>query len=136
MTRDVLFCAAPQILEQVEFQDLQVGNQPLYEYVAHQVVETWNTNNNCLLVVGATYPEEIRAVREIAGPEMIFLMPGIGAQGGDLEKAVTAGVNPSGTGIIVNSSRGIIYANNGEDFAEAAREAASKLRDEINMFRN
>ncbi len=123
-----------------EFQDAKVqdakvdSGNPLYETVAKNVAEKWNGNNNCMLVVGATYPEELAAVRKIVG-DMPLLIPGIGAQGGDVEKTVKAGLNSQKAGIIVNSSRGIIFASSGEDFAEKARIEAQKLRDEINGYR-
>jgi orotidine-5'-phosphate decarboxylase len=98
------------------------------------VATEWNTNGNCGLVVGATYPEELKEVRAIVG-DIPILVPGIGAQGGDVEKTVRAGVTAKGDGIIANSSRGIIFASKGEDFAEKAGEEAVKLRDETNKFR-
>lgn len=104
---------------------------PLYEYVACRVANAWNQNGNCALVVGATYPDELREVRGIVG-DMPILIPGIGAQGGDLEKTVAAGKDSRGRGMIINSSRGIIFASKGEDFAEAARRETEKLRDAIN----
>lgn len=125
-----------------EFQDLNVigsevpegKNMPLYQYVAHRVVHKWNKRLNCGLVVGATYPEELQQVREIA-PEMPILIPGIGAQGGDVEKTVRAGKDGRNAGMIINSSRGIIFASNGADFAEAARNETLKLRELINQYR-
>jgi orotidine-5'-phosphate decarboxylase len=86
------------------------------------------------LVVGATYPEELQLLREIYH-DMLFLIPGVGAQGGDLEKAVCNGRDDKGMGIIINSARQIIYASRGADFATAARKAAIDLRDRINSFR-
>lgn len=114
-----------------EFQDLEVHGEPLYRYIAKRVSKEWNGNGNCLLVIGATYPKELQEVREIVG-DMTFLIPGIGAQGGEIEKTVLAGVNSKNRGMIINSSRGIIFASDGEDFAEKAREEALKLRDAIN----
>lgn len=114
-----------------EFQDLTIDSKPLYQHVAQQVSGEWSTNGNCLLVVGATYPAEIKAVRDIVGRDMTFLIPGIGAQGGDIEKTMQA----SGENVIINSSRSIIYASKGADFADAARAEATKLRDEINKYR-
>jgi len=107
---------------------------PLYQLVAHRVAKEWNQNNNCALVVGATYPEELREVRQIVG-DMPILIPGIGAQGGDVEKTVVAGKDSHGQGMIINSSRGIIFASSGPDFAEAARRETEKLRDLINQYR-
>ena len=117
-----------------EFQDLLVDGEPLYQRVAKKVIGEWNNNNNCFMVIGATYPEEMALVRKIAG-DMTFLVPGIGAQGGDVEKTVKAGLNSQKAGMIINSARGIIFASSGEDFAERARAEAMKLRDEINRWR-
>lgn len=117
-----------------EFQDLQVGGRKLYEIVAEHVARDWNVHGNCLLVVGATYPEELAAIRACAG-EMTFLVPGVGAQGGDVERVVRQGRNAKGRGLIVNSSRGILYAGSGEDFAVAARRATLELRAAINAAR-
>lgn len=118
-----------------EFQDLtMITADPLYKRVAHNVSKTWNKNGNCSLVVGATYPDELREVRGIIG-DMPILIPGIGAQGGDVEKTVIAGQSSNGQGMIINSSRGIIFASNGADFAEAARRETIKLRDTINQYR-
>lgn len=117
-----------------EFQDLLINNEPLYIHIAALVSQTWNDNNNCMLVVGATYPEEMKKVRLIAG-DIPFLVPGIGAQGGDIEKVVKAGMDSKKRGLIINSSRGIIFAAKGYDFAQKAREEALKLKDEINKYR-
>ena len=94
----------------------------------------WNNNNNVLLVVGATNSEELKRIREITG-DTTFLVPGLGAQGGDVEATVRNGLNSKNEGIVVNSSRGIIYAGNDENFAEAARAAAIELRDQVNQYR-
>ncbi len=115
-----------------DFQGLSTPD-PLYKTVAKHVKE-WNRSGNCGLVVGATKPEELKEIRELVG-DMPILIPGIGAQGGDLESSVKYGVNKDGSRAIINSSRGIIYASKEENFAEAAREAAKKLRDNINKFR-
>ena len=117
-----------------DIQDLETNGRKLYQIIASMAVEKWNYNRNVLLVVGATYPKELNEIRSIAG-EIPFLVPGIGAQGGDVEKAVMNGRNEKGTGMIINSSRGIIYASDGKDFAMAARNAATQLRDEINRYR-
>lgn len=118
-----------------EFQNLESEGRKLYEVVAQAVSSGWNRNGNCHLVVGATYPEELTAIRGIVGDDMVILAPGIGAQGGDVEASVKAGVNGDGKGMIINASRGVIYASSGDDFAEAARAEALKLRDEINKYR-
>ncbi len=118
-----------------EFQDLTVDGMPVYEKVAQQVKDSWNAQGNCLLVVGATYPAEAAAIRKIAGDDMWFLVPGVGAQGGDVEATVSAAANSRGDGFIVSSSRDIIFASSADDFAEAARRESMKLRDSINQFR-
>ncbi len=111
-----------------EFQDLQAKDIPLYKIVAKNVAKRWNRNKNCLLVVGATYPEELKEVRKIVGQEMCFLVPGIGAQGGDLEATLKAGLNKKKTGLIINSSRGIIFAENSRDEAKKLKEAINRYR--------
>ena len=117
-----------------DFQALMVqdeaGARPLYQVVAERA-SSWNRHRNVGLVVGATQPEELDLVRG-QHPHMPILIPGVGAQGGDLESAVRGGVDPRGRGAIINSSRGVIYASKGPDFAEAARREASRLRDAIN----
>lgn len=118
-----------------EFQNLSVENKPVYQHVARSVSEKWNDKENCLLVVGATYPEEMKEIREIVGPDMVFLVPGIGAQGGDINEAVKAGLGANKRGLIINSARDIIYASKEENFAEAARSRAQEVRDEINKYR-
>jgi orotidine-5'-phosphate decarboxylase len=119
-----------------EFQDLLVGQarEPLYQVVARSVANSWNTNGNCALVVGATYPADLRSVRSIVG-DMPILIPGIGAQRGEVEATVTAGKDSRGWGMIINSSRGIIYASKGDDFAQAARNATESLKVEIDRYR-
>ena len=117
-----------------EFQDLSSDDRPLYMHVAERVASQWNAGGQCMLVIGATYPRELAAVRAVVG-EVPFLVPGVGAQGGDVAAAVRAGRTADGMGMVLNSSRGIIYAGSGEDFADAARTAARRLRDEINQYR-
>ena len=111
----------------IDLQDLEINGKPLYMHVAEKATKEWNKNSNILLVVGATYPGELKEIRSVIG-DIPFLTPGIGAQGGDVKKAVEAGTTPDGTGMIINSSRGIIYAEN-------PGTAAKKLRDEINLYR-
>jgi orotidine-5'-phosphate decarboxylase len=108
-----------------ELQDLDCGGAPLWERVAERVAGEWNAKGNVMLVVGATYPEEMRRVRAVA-PGMTFLVPGVGAQGGDVRAVVEAGLDERGRGLLISSSRGILYAKSP---ADAARE----LRDEIRM---
>jgi len=94
---------------------LEVDGVPLYQKVASLVSNKWNDNNNCLLVVGATWPSQMSEVRSIVG-DMLFLVPGVGAQGGDIESLVKAGRTNNGTALIISSSRGVIYASSGDDF--------------------
>jgi orotidine-5'-phosphate decarboxylase len=101
--------------------------QYLWEYVAVKVSKEWNDNKNCMLVVGATYPEELKKIREIVG-EMTLLVPGVGVQGGDIGKTMQAGLNKKSMGLVINSSRGIIFSEN-------PREAAKQLRNNINKYR-
>lgn len=106
-----------------EFQDAIIDGEPLHKMVARNVSESWNSNGNCSLVVGATYPQEMKEIRAIVG-DVPFLIPGIGAQGGDLEMTVAAGKDSRGQGMVISSSRAILYASSGEDFAQAARSRA------------
>ncbi|MBW3568635.1 orotidine-5'-phosphate decarboxylase [Candidatus Parcubacteria bacterium] len=117
-----------------ELQDLKVEGGKLFEHLAFQVKTHWNENENCLLMVGATYPRELASVRKIAGDKMQILVPGVGAQGGVAEM-LKAGLNSQGRGLIVSASRSVLYASNKEDFADAARQAAEKLKTQINQFR-
>ncbi len=118
-----------------DLQDLRIEGQPLYCEVA-RLAASWDDElpGTCGLVVGATYPRELGVVRGIA-PSLPFLIPGIGAQGGDLAQAVSEGPTVDGLGPVINSSRGIIYASSDADFAEAARKAAMKTRERINQQR-
>lgn len=124
-----------------EFQDLPVVysrirgtdkplTMPLYLYVAQQVAKKWNVSGNCCLVVGATAPKELGDVRRLVG-DIPLLIPGIGAQGGDLEETVMFGADSKGRGMIINSSRGVIYASKEADFAQAARREVEKLHNQI-----
>lgn len=117
-----------------EFQDLSVGNNRLFEQIVKHVKDSWNDNGNCVLMVGATYPEELAAVRKIAGDNMQILVPGVGAQGGVAEM-LKAGLNSRGKGLIINSSRSVLYAASGEDFAQTARKETKNLKAQINQFR-
>ena len=116
-----------------DFQYDVTNGKTLYERIAETTVR-WNENGNCGLVVGATHPDELKKIRQLA-PDLPFLIPGIGAQGGDLEASVLAGTDEQGEMAVINSSRGIIYASSGEDFAETAGSEAKKLRDAINEIR-
>lgn len=117
-----------------DVQDLQIGSRRLYHVIAELVAQKWNTRGNCMMVVGATYPRELAEIREIAG-DIPFLVPGVGAQGGDVAQAVLNGRTRNGTGLVISSSRAILYASSGEDFAAAARKATTALRDQINANR-
>ncbi len=111
-----------------ELQDLVLENKEiLWQFVAKKVSGEWNKNNNLMIVVGGTYPEELAKARELTG-EMTFLVPGIGTQGGEVSKIISNGKNSAGLGLIINSARGIIFAEN-------PKEEAKKLRDEINQYR-
>jgi orotidine-5'-phosphate decarboxylase len=119
-----------------DLQFLTVDGKPLYQHVARLVADKWNTNGQCGLVVGATFPAELAEVRAIVG-NMPLLVPGIGAQGGDVEATMNAGKTANGTGMMINSSRAILYAKQrgDEDFSQAARRVAVETRDAINRFR-
>lgn len=118
-----------------DLQDLNVGpGRKLFHHVAETVAKDWNSNGNCMLVVGATYPEELADIRTRVG-DLPFLVPGVGAQGGDVAKVMKAGKTAAGTGLVISSSRAILYASSGDDFATAARTAAQELRDSINAHR-
>lgn len=132
-----------------EFQDLMVTQgiesetagtktskklMPLYQYIAAKIDREWNENGNCALIVGATYPEQLSAVRSLVG-DLTILVPGLGKQEGDAKAAILAGKDSQGCGMIVSSSRGIIYASENSDFAVAARRSAIEFRDLINTFR-
>jgi orotidine-5'-phosphate decarboxylase len=119
-----------------DLQDLELGagGRRLYHVVAELAATRWNTSGNCLLVVGATYPQELAEIRRIVG-DMPLLVPGVGAQGGDVSQVVRNGQTAAGTGLIVSSARGILYASSGDDFASAARVATLALRDQINVHR-
>jgi orotidine-5'-phosphate decarboxylase len=117
-----------------DLQDLEIGGRRLFHVVADLAARRWNTRGNCMLVVGGTYPRELAEVREIVG-NMPFLVPGVGAQGGDVAQAVQNGQTAAGAGLVVSSSRGILYASSDENFASAARDATVKLRDQINASR-
>lgn len=119
-----------------DLQALLIGGEPLYIKVARMVAETWNTDSQCGLVVGATFPEELKRVRQCVGDQMPLLVPGIGAQGGDIAATCQAGCNTVGDGMMINSSRAILYASNGEDWLERSQLAAQQTRDAINLHRD
>jgi orotidine-5'-phosphate decarboxylase len=124
-------------LQALEVKGAQAGpaDERLYQRVARMVAGPWNTSGQCALVVGATFPEELADVRRIVGDRLPILVPGIGAQGGDIEASVRAGRTTDGTGMAINSSRAILYASSGDDFAEAALRVARETREAINRAR-
>ncbi len=107
---------------------------PMYQYVAMRVARFWNYNNNCAIVVGATAPEELKIVRKLVG-NMPILLPGIGAQGGEIQATVEAGQDENGEGMIINVSRSLIFPKVGSNFLQAVREEAKRLHEEINRYR-
>jgi len=117
-----------------DFQALDCGGVPLYLRVAETISRDWNGHGNCALVTGATWPEELGQVRDVVG-DMPLLVPGIGTQGGDVEAVLRHGLTADGSGLMISSSRAILYAGSGEDFAQAACQAAQELRDTINRHR-
>lgn len=116
-----------------DFQYLEVDGEPLYKHVVRTLVK-WNEKRNIGLVVGATHPSELEEIRGLVG-DLPLLIPGLGAQGGDVELSVRAGCTADGMRAVYNSSRGIIFASSGEDFADRARSEAIALRDQINQYR-
>lgn len=125
-----------------EFQEVQVTkidgagiekSMSLYLFMAMKIAKEWNKNKNCGLVVGATFPEQLYKVRDIAG-DIPLLIPGIGAQQGDVKETIISGRDSQGHGMIISSSRSIIYASNQSDFSKAAYNATKELRDQINSY--
>ena len=118
-----------------DLQMLTTDGRPMYQHVAHMAADQWSKMGEVALVVGATYPAELATVRSIV-VDMPLLVPGIGAQGGDVVATVNAGATANGTGMMINSSRAILYASSGDDFAQAARNVAIATRDEISQAVN
>jgi len=117
-----------------DLQMLDVGGERLFERIARLAAGAWSRNGQLGLVVGATYPQELARVRALA-PQVPLLVPGIGAQGGDIDATLRAGCDAAGLGLVINSSRAILYAGSGEDYASAAAQAARRTRDDINALR-
>lgn len=134
MSIDILDAEHDKLITTDEFEDLDTlleGRNPrVYEMVAFMAARRWNKDGNMGLVVGATHPEAFAPVRRLA-PDLPFLIPGIGTQGGDLEKTLQYAPDANKQGIIINSSSEILFASSGEDYAEAAREATVKLDTQI-----
>lgn len=106
-----------------ELQMLESDGEPIYLHVARMIAERWAALGDCGLVVGATYPNELARVRSVVG-DLPILVPGVGAQGGSASEAMAAGADSTGSGLVINSSRAVLYASHGSDFAEAARAVA------------
>jgi orotidine-5'-phosphate decarboxylase len=121
-------------LQELQLQRIGQDSEPVYEYIARLVAKEWNFNHNCLLVMGATWPQQVAKVRSIVG-DMPFLVPGAGAQGGDIASIVQAGQTVAGHGLVISASRSILYASANDDFAEAARTQAAALKNAINLHR-
>ena len=115
-----------------DFQYLQIGTEPLYQHVARKV-SSWNTKNNCGLVVGATDIEELKILRRSI-PDLPFLVPGIGAQGGDLKSVLEFGRDEKGLGLLVNIGRDILYESKGKDFAQKSRDKAQSYVSEMSSL--
>lgn len=114
--------------DSAELQGLNIDSKPLWQHIAEHVAHDWNAHKNCMLVMGATYPDELKMVRQIVGDDLPFLVPGIGTQGGDIQATVRSGQNTHGGGLLINASRGIIFADN-------PAESAKNLYDAINHHR-
>ncbi len=118
----------------LDFQSLETGGEMMYLKVAKKILE-WNKKyGNCAMVIGATWPEEIKKIRDLDG-EIPLLVPGVGTQGGDLEKTVKYGINSKKSGLIINISRAIIYASSGKDFAQKARDKTIEFNNQINKYK-
>lgn len=126
----IIFVLAQTSNEGTKIQNLMAEGMPVYLHMTKDVM-TWGEYKNCGVVVGATYPVHLLQARDITGPNKVILVPGVGAQGGDLKAVIVNGTNADGSGIIVNLSRSVIYASEGEDFAEKAREEVLKVNAEI-----
>lgn len=117
-----------------DLQNLNCGGKPLYLHVVEKAMTDWNTNDNIAFVVGATYPDELQNIRGAVG-DTPLLIPGVGAQGGDIESTIAYGCDSVGAGLIISSSRAVNYASAGEDFAEEARRVVLSMSEEINRYR-
>lgn len=117
-----------------EFQDLNTDGLPLYLRVVKNVKEKWDENKNCGLVIGATHPKHLMRARKTAGENMVFLIPGVGAQGGDLKSVIQCGLNSKQEGAVINMSRSVIYASSGEDFAEKALSRVEKFNEMVKEY--
>lgn len=115
-----------------EFQDLELDGKPLWMHVASHVSTTWNTNDNCMLVVGATYPQELASIREIVGT-MPFLVPGVGAQGGDLNEVLNAGLSAQHSDLIINVSRQILFSKNPKT---EAKKLSNSIKEHLQKYYN
>jgi len=118
-----------------DLQMLEVGGERLFERIARLAATQWNRSGQLGLVVGATYPQELARVRALA-PDLPLLVPGVGAQGGDVAATLRAGLSAAGLGLVINSSRAVLYASSEDDYAAAAATAARATRDQINSYRS
>lgn len=116
-----------------DVQEFSSNGKPLYQHIAELAATQWNYNQNISLVVGATYPKELKEVRAIVGNDIPFLVPGVGSQGGEISKVIANGKNDQGLGLMINVSRSVIYASSQDDFAIAARNEVLRLNREINL---
>ncbi len=116
-----------------EIQDLQINGEPLWAYIASKAANEWNDHHNVMLVVGATYPDEMRQIRAIIGDDIPMLVPGIGAQGGAVEAVVEAGLDSSGGGLIISASRSVIYADDPASSAQALRDQINRARHHLSV---
>lgn len=117
-----------------EIQDMSVDGEALYKIIARKVSHDWNTHRNCMLVAGATYPHELEELRSIVG-DMDILVPGVGAQGGDIAKTVHAGKTKEGRGVVISASRSVLYASSDTECAFNARLETERMKTEINKHR-
>jgi orotidine-5'-phosphate decarboxylase len=117
-----------------EFQDLETNGKPLWQIVAERVSQEWDKNGNCMLVVGATYPDEMRRIRAVA-PQTTFLVPGVGAQGGDVAAVVSAGLDAEGRGLMISSSRDIIFSDDPAASARGVRDAINAAKEGVHVRR-
>lgn len=114
-------------------QNIESNGEKLFETIAKKCAQEWNENKNLMLVVGATAPEEMANIRAIVG-DMEFLVPGLGAQGGDINAVMNSGLNQDGSGLVINSSRAVLYASNGDDFAQAARKEVQSMIEQTKQY--
>lgn len=135
MDKGIIILCKTSNIKSDEFQNLKIKNKDyrLFEYIAYKVSHQWNKNKNCLLVVGATYPNQLKKIRKIVGNQIWFLVPGIGAQGGDLEKVLKAGINNQKQGLIINVSRSIIFTKNPKNEVIKLKKEIERILENIKI---